>query len=57
MPAYGFAGLSRLTYAFMRTTIAVMLGVSLVVGASVVGSYFHRSRAQHNAIRVVGATD
>jgi len=35
--------------------IAIVLGISFVVGAAVFGNYFYRSRAQDNTIRVVGA--
>jgi hypothetical protein len=35
--------------------IAIILGISFVVGAAVFGNYFYRSRMQDNAIRVVGA--
>jgi len=39
----------------MRTIVAIILGISFVVGAAVFGNYFYRSRAQGNTIRVVGA--
>jgi hypothetical protein len=39
----------------MRRFTAVILGISLVVGAAVLGNYFYRARAQANTIRVVGA--
>ncbi|MBM3331066.1 SIMPL domain-containing protein [candidate division WOR-3 bacterium] len=39
----------------MRTMIAIILGISFVVGAAVFGNYFYRSRSQDNTIRVVGA--
>jgi hypothetical protein len=39
----------------MRTSIAIILGVSFVLGAAVFGTYFYRSRAAENTIRVVGA--
>ena len=39
----------------MRTLIAIILGISFVVGAAVFGNYFYRSRMQDNTIRVVGA--
>jgi hypothetical protein len=39
----------------MRRFTAIILGISFVVGAAVVGNYFYRARAQSNTIRVVGA--
>lgn len=39
----------------MRRFTAIILGISLVVGAAVLGNYFYRARAQGNTIRVVGA--
>jgi hypothetical protein len=39
----------------MRTLTAIILGAALVTSAAVFGSFFYRSRAQDNTIRVVGA--
>jgi len=39
----------------MRRFTSIILGISFVVGAAVLGNYFYRARAQGNAIRVVGA--
>jgi hypothetical protein len=39
----------------MRRFTAIILGISFVVGAAVLGNYFYRARAQGNTIRVVGA--
>jgi len=39
----------------MRRFTSIILGISFVVGAAVLGNYFYRARAQGNTIRVVGA--
>jgi hypothetical protein len=39
----------------MRTSIAVILGVSFVLGSAVFGTYLYRSRSQQQTVRVVGA--
>jgi hypothetical protein len=39
----------------MRTSVAVILGISLTVSAVVLGSFFYRSRVAGNTVRVVGA--
>jgi uncharacterized protein len=39
----------------MRTTIAVILGVSFVFGSAVFGTYLYRSRSREQTIKVVGA--
>ncbi len=39
----------------MRTTIAIILGLSMVIAAAVFGNYFYRSRSHSSTIRVVGS--
>ena len=39
----------------MRTSIAVILALGLIISAAVFGNYFYRSRQQDNTIKVVGA--
>lgn len=39
----------------MRTRIAIILGISFVVGAGVFGTYFYRSRSGGQTIKVTGA--
>jgi hypothetical protein len=39
----------------MRNSIAIILGVSFVLGAATFGTYFYRSRQSSHVIRVVGA--
>ncbi len=39
----------------MRASIALILGISFVAGAVVLGSFFYRSRTAGNTIRVIGA--